>query len=107
MKDRIKAIHPFPYIDKCLPIADWNDPMWNPEGFNTSISEYMKIHYKNELQKLEAELIIINPTEQELLWAEQHSQWLYDKHEVDDSTEMQPTVLRIKSMKMFETQSRR
>ena len=48
---------------------------------------------------MEEERIIINPTEQELLWAKQHSQWLYDKHEVDDSTEMQQTVLRIKSMK--------
>ena len=99
MKDRIKAIHPFPYVDKCLPIADWNDPMWNPDGFDPSISEQVKIHYKNELQKLEEERIIINPTDQELLWAKQHSQWLYDKHEVDDSTEMQPTLLRIKSMK--------
>ena len=101
IKDRIKAIHPFPYVDKCLPIADWKDPTWNPEGFNPSISEHVKIQYKNlnKLQKLEEERIIINPTDQELLWAKQHSQWLYDKHEVDDSTEMQPTLLRIKSIK--------
>ena len=33
LKDRIKEVHPLPYIDKCLPIADWNDPMWNTEGF--------------------------------------------------------------------------
>ena len=39
VKDKIKAVHPFPYVDKCLPIADWNDPMWNTEGFNPSISE--------------------------------------------------------------------
>ena len=50
MKDRIKAIHPFPYVYKCLPIACWNDPMWNPEGFNPSIFKYVKIHYKNELE---------------------------------------------------------
>ena len=52
MKDRIKTMHPFPYVDKCLPIADWNDPTGNPERFNPSISEYLKIHYKNEHQKL-------------------------------------------------------
>ena len=44
VKDKIKAVHPFPYVDKCLPIADWNDPMWNTEGFNPSISPDVKKH---------------------------------------------------------------
>ena len=68
VKDKIKAVHPFPYVDKCLPIADWNDPMWNTEGFNPSISEVVTSYYEKELQKLEAERIIVKPTEQELLW---------------------------------------
>ena len=35
------------------------------------------------------------------MWAKQHAQWLYDKSKVDDSTKMQPTLLRIKTMKEF------
>ena len=27
VKDKIKAVHPFSYVDKCLPIADWNNLM--------------------------------------------------------------------------------
>ena len=37
VKDKIKAVHPFPYVD---------DPMWNTEGFNPSISEVVKNFYK-------------------------------------------------------------
>ena len=50
----------------------------NAEGFNPSISQDVKNHYEGELKKLEAEQIIVKPTEKELLWAKQHAQWLYD-----------------------------
>ena len=36
-------------IDKCLPIADWSDPMWNTEGFSPSIDQVWKDHYEEEL----------------------------------------------------------
>ena len=99
VKDKIQAVHPFPYVDKCLPIADLNDPMWNTEGFNPSISEAVKNYYEGELQRLEAERIMVKPMEQELLWAKQHAQWLYDKSETHDASDMLPTLLRIQSMK--------
>ena len=73
--------------------------MWKTEGFNPSISEVVKNHQKEELQKLEAERIIIEPTEQALLLSQQHAQWLYDKSEVHDASDMHPTLFRIQSMK--------
>ena len=72
VKDKIKPVHPFPYVDKCLQIAEWNEPMWNTEGFSSSISQAVKNHYEGELKNLEAERMIVKPTEQELLWAKQH-----------------------------------
>ena len=101
VKDKIKVVNPFPYVDdfKCLPIADWNDPMWNTAGFSPSISQAVKNHYEGELKNLEEERIIVKPTEQELLLAKQHAQWLYDKSEIHDAPEMLPTLLRIQSMK--------
>ena len=103
MKDKIKAVHTFPYVDKCLPIADWNDPMWNTEGFNPSISQAVKNHYEGELKNLEAGRMTAKPTEQEIfpVWAKQHAQWLYDRSEMHDTSDMLPIRLRIQSMKMY------
>ena len=100
VKDKIKAVHPFPYVDKCLSIADWNDPMWNTEGFNPSISQAVKNHYEGELKNLEAERMIAKPTEQDLLGAKQHAQWLYDKSEMHDTSDMLPIRFGIQSVKM-------
>ena len=47
--------------------------MWNTEGFSASISQAVKNHYEGELKNLEAERMIVKPTEQELLWAKQHA----------------------------------
>ena len=73
--------------------------MWNTEGFSPSISQAVKNNYEGELKNLEAERNIVKPTEQELLWARQHAQWLYDKSEIHDMSDMLPTLLRIQSMK--------
>ena len=59
----------------------------------------MKNHSEVELKKLEAERIIVQPTEQELLWAKQHTQWLYYKSKIHYTSDMLPTLLRIQSMK--------
>ena len=98
MKDKIKEVHPFPYIDKCLPFTDWNDQMWNTNSFNPSISQDVKKHYEGELKKLEEKQIIVKPTEQGILWARQHAQWLYSKSKIHYPTDMMQTLLRIQSM---------
>ena len=43
------------------------------------------------------------PTEQEIfpVWAKQHAQWLYDRSEMHDTSDMLPIRLRIQSMKMY------
>ena len=32
VNEQLQAVHPFPYIDRYLPIADWNDPIWSTMG---------------------------------------------------------------------------
>ena len=44
---------------------------------------------------------MVKPTEQELSRAKQHTQWLYDKSENHDASDMLPTLLRIQSMKEY------
>ena len=36
-RDQRKAVHPFPYVDRCLPITDLNDPMWSIKGMDPII----------------------------------------------------------------------
>ena len=38
VKDQLKAVRTFSLIDKCLPIADWNDPMGNTESLSQPAS---------------------------------------------------------------------
>ena len=100
VKDKTKALHAFPYVDRCLLIADWNDPMWNTESFSLSISQAVKNHHEEELKNLEADRLIVKPTEQELLWAKQHTQCSYDKSEMHYTSDMLPIRLRIQCTKM-------
>ena len=74
--------------------------MWNTEGVSPSISQAVKDHYDGELKNPEAEQTIAKPTEQELLSAKQHAQWLYDKSELHDMSNMLPIRLRIQSESM-------
>ena len=99
VKDKRKAVYlfKFPYIDKCLPIADWNDPIW----INPSISQAVKNHYEGELKNLEAERMIVKPSEQELLCAKQHTECLFDKSKMHDTSDILQIRLRIQSMKMY------
>ena len=48
VSNQLKALHPFPYIDKCLLLAVWSDPMWNavdltPETSIDTIAKYQKV----------------------------------------------------------------
>ena len=38
VKDQLKAVRTFSLIDKCLPIADWNDLMGNTESLSQPAS---------------------------------------------------------------------
>ena len=46
----------------------------------------MKNHYEGELKKLEEQGVIVHSTEQELLWAKQHAQRLYDTSKIHNMT---------------------
>ena len=74
--------------------------MWNTEVFSPSVSQAVKDHYEREFKNLEAELMIAKPTEQELLLAKQHVQWLYDKSELHYVSNMLLIRLRIQSLTM-------
>lgn len=90
VKNQQKAVHPFPRIDKTLPIADWNDPMWATEGLPRQVVNY----YPGRFRDCETILKNLKVTEKERKWIQQHALWLYEKKMSSDPEE--PVALRSK-----------
>ena len=47
VSEQRKAVHAFPYIDRSLPIADWNDPMWSTDDVQSDMLDEYKKQLKN------------------------------------------------------------
>ena len=93
-----KEVHPFPYVDCCLPIADWNDLMWSTNGIDPSIGpKTTTTKFEKELKDLHAADVMNKLTAKELTWAKQHA-CLYNKHKQLDRFDMLRIQCRIKAM---------
>ena len=100
VRDQRNDIHPFSYIDRCLPIADWNDAMCITKGIDLIIEPQETIEYDKELKEWEAAAAINKQKAKELTWAKQHVLWLYNKHKHLDQHGMLPVQCRIRAMTM-------
>ena len=47
VNEQRKAVHAFPYIDRSLPIADWNDPMWSTDDVQSGVLDEYEKQLKN------------------------------------------------------------
>ena len=93
-----KEVHPFPYVDCCLPIADWNDLMWSTNGIDPSIGpKTTTTKFEKELKDLHAADVMRKPTAKELTWVKQHA-CLYYKHKHLDRFGMLRIQCRIKAI---------
>ena len=74
-----KETHLFPNVDRTMPIADWNHPMWQESFIHPTCPK--SIHDK-ALRRLSDILEYFEhdkPTLKETTWMKQHALWIYDK----------------------------
>ena len=98
-----KLVNPFPYIDKSLILADFEDPMWNDVDKSPGIFPVDQAtidRLKSKLRDLIESDKYNQPTDKEITWVRQHAQWYYDQHKDHDYDGTLPIRSRIEAMEL-------
>jgi hypothetical protein len=98
MGKRRKEGHLFPNVDRTMPVADWDHPMWSESHIEPTCPKDIRDKALRRLSDITEYFQHDKPTLKETTWMKQHALWLYDKIKDTDVHGIGPINARIQAM---------